>query len=592
MAKKTLIEMVLKSFKKFNPEDNEFFTKKGNIYYGTSRLEIFNGAIEILNFMKKSGLKREDKIAIIGENRIEWVMSDFAAIFGRFISVPIYTSLSAESIKYILNNAEVKMCFVSNELQLSKVLSIKNECPHLNSIVTFHNSNTKSDIEIISLEHILSKGNQLNSHDLYYRIEQFGNNINEQDVITIIYTSGTTGIPKGVMLTHKNIYSNIMAYHKVLLVDDTDVFLSYLPYSHIYERTAGYYFPVVDGPKIYYAQSIDTIGVQMPEVKPTFVITVPRLLDKMYNRLTKKFEEMPSGANKKIFGWAMEVAKSHRNKKSSVKWRLADKLVFSKIRQFAGGNLKFFVSGGGALHKNVGEFFDGIGMITLEGYGMTETSPVICVNRPEKVKYGTVGLPMYGVSLKIADDGEILVKGDIVMKGYYNMPKETEEALEGGWLHTGDIGEIDSDGYVKITDRKKSLFKSSGGKYIAPAMIEDLVTELPYVDQVMVIGNERMYVTALIVPDMPALKEFAKSLNLNMETESELFYNETLMNRIRKDLEQVQKNLASFEKIRKFTLLETPFTIEGGELTPSLKVRRKVVEEKYSRIIDNMYHRI
>ena len=226
----------------------------------------------------------------------------------------------------------------------------------------------------------------------------------------------------------------------------------------------------------------------------------------------------------------------------------------------------------------------------MEGYGMTETSPVICVNRPEKIKYGTVGPPINGVSLKIAEDGEILVKGDIVMKGYYDMPDETAQALEGGWLHTGDIGEIDSEGYLKITDRKKSLFKSSGGKYVAPAMIEDLVTKLPYIDQVMVIGNERMYVTALIVPDMVELKEVAKSMNLNIETESELFYNETLMSRIKKDLDLVQKNLANYEKIRKFTLLETPFTIESGELTPSFKVRRKVVEEKYSHIIDNMYH--
>jgi long-chain acyl-CoA synthetase len=592
MIKKTLTELVLKSLKKFNPEENEFFTKQGNIYKGTSRLEIYSGAFAIMDFLKQSGLKRDDKIAIIGENRIEWVMTDFAAIFGRYISVPVYTSLSSESIKYILNNAEVKICFVSNEMLLNKILSVKNDCPNLKYIVTFNNFKIKSDIQIYPIEKILSVGKKFTSRELLKKTEQICDSINEDDVINIIYTSGTKGIPKGVMLTQKNIYSNIVAYHTILNVDDKDIFLSYLPYSHIYERTAGYYFPLVDGAKIYYAQSIDTIGAQMPEVKPTIVITVPRLLDKMYIRLNKKFSKMPQGSIKKVFYWTLNIAKSERENKKSYKWKLADRIIFSKLRRFTGGNLRYFVSGGGALHKDVGEFFDGIGLITLEGYGMTETSPVICVNRPEKVKYGTVGPPIDGVNIKIADDGEILVRGDIVMKGYYKMPEETKEALIDGWLHTGDIGEIDSDGYLKITDRKKSLFKSSGGKYIAPAVIEELVTKLPYVDEVMVIGNERMYVTALIVPDMPALKELAKQLNLNMETESELFYNEALMKQIKKDLDEVQKNLASYEKIRKFTLLESPFTIEGGELTPSLKVKRKFVEEKYSHLIESMYHKI
>jgi len=328
------------------------------------------------------------------------------------------------------------------------------------------------------------------------------------------------------------------------------------------------------------------------EVKPTIVITVPRLLDKIYNKLMKSAYEMPDGIKKKIFNWGISVARENWHNKDTVKWKLADKLVFGKIREKTGGNLQLFVSGGGALNKNVGEFFEGLGIMTLEGYGLTETSPVVAVNHLDSNKYGTVGYPMRGVQVKLAEDGEILVKGDIVMKGYYNQPDESAEALEGGWFHTGDIGEFDSEGRLKIIDRKKSLFKSSGGKYIAPTHIEELVSSLPYVDQIIVIGNERMYVTALIIPDISELKLVARKLNVAIEFESDLFTNQVILKQIEKDINDLQKNLASFEKIRKFNLLQTPFTIEGGELTPSLKIKRKFVEEKYKHIIDNMYHKV
>ena len=394
------------------------------------------------------------------------------------------------------------------------------------------------------------------------------------------------------MLTHKNIYSNLETFPDVLHFDETDVFLSYLPYSHIFERTAGYYLPFFAGSKIYYAQSIDTIALQMTEVRPTIIITVPRLLDKIYNKLMKTAVEMDEGFKKKIFNWGIEVARTHWNNKNTIKWKLADKLVFTKIREKTGGRLKLFCSGGGALNRTVGEFFEGIGILTLEGYGLTETSPVVSVNRFNRNKYGTVGPPMRNVQVKIADDGEILVKGDTVMKGYFNQPGETEEAIINGWFHTGDIGELDNDGFLKITDRKKSLFKSSGGKYVAPTHIEEIVSNLPYIDQIIVIGNERMYVTALIVPDVEELKNLAKKIKVNIEFESDLFTNPVILKTIEKDINDVQKNLASYEKIRKFSLLQTPFTIESGELTPTLKVKRKYVEEKYKHLIDNMYHKI
>lgn len=394
------------------------------------------------------------------------------------------------------------------------------------------------------------------------------------------------------MLTHKNIYSNLVTFPGILHTGEDDVFLSYLPYSHIFERTAGYYLAFFFGSKTYYAQSIDTIGLQMTEVKPTVIITVPRLLDKIYNKLLKTSNEMEDGYKKKIYNWGLEVARTHWNNKKSVKWVLADKLVFAKIREKTGGRLRLFVSGGGALNKSIGEFFEGLGIMTLEGYGLTETSPVVAVNRVEKNKYGTIGPPIDNIEVKIAEDGEILVKGDIVMKGYFNQPVETAQAIVDGWFHTGDIGRMDSDGYLQITDRKKSLFKSSGGKYIAPAHIEELVSSLPYVDQIMIIGNERMYVTALIVPEISELKSLAKKLDIKIEFESDMFTNPALIKQIEKDINEVQKNLASFEKIRKFNLIQTPFTIEGGELTPTLKIKRKFVEEKYKYIIDNMYHKV
>lgn len=590
--KKTLIELALRTLKNYDFNEEFIFSKSGDRYSGISRLELYSGALNLHNFLEKSGLNKGDRIAIISENRIEWIIADFACMFFKTMTVPIYTTLSPESIKYIFNDAEVKICFVSNALQLDKVLSIKDNVPSLKTIISFNETSKKSEIDILTITSILKKGQEFVGTELIDRMEHINEELNEEDVITVIYTSGTTGVPKGVMLTHKNIYSNLISCLKVLPVSTNDVFLSYLPYSHIFERTVGYYFPLFTGAKIYYAQSIDTIGLQMAEVKPTFVITVPRLLDKMYNRLMKTHEEMPSGLKKRIFGWGLNIARNHGEDKSSFIWKIADRLVFKKIKEKTGGRLRYFVSGGGALNKTVGKFFDGLGIEALEGYGMTETSPVISCNRPGKLRYGTVGTPIEGVSVKIADDGEILVKGDLVMKGYYNNPEETANAIIDGWMHTGDLGEIDSEGNIKIIDRKKSLFKSSGGKYIAPTHIEELILQINYIDQVLVIGNERMYVTALIVPEMEGLKSLAKKLELNVETESELFHNEKLLKYIQSEINDKQINLAPHEKIRKFTLIEKPFTIENGEITPSMKIKRKFVEEKYGYLIEKMYHKV
>ncbi|MEI7484156.1 MAG: long-chain fatty acid--CoA ligase [Ignavibacteriota bacterium] len=591
--KKTLVQLLIDGIKKFDIMSDILFTKKNDVYEGISRFEIVNYAMCIMNYLQGLGLRKNSNLAIISENRVEWVITDLACIFSENRTVPIYPSLSSESIKYILNDCQAEIVFVSTGLQLDKILSIKKDCPDLKYIISFNSVERANEKEhIISFQNIFCEKKSLTKNELLEKLAVISDNVKEDDLLTIIYTSGTTGIPKGVMLTHKNIYSNLETFPDVLHVSEKEVFLSYLPYSHIFERTAGYYLPFFAGSKVYYAQSIDTIALQMTEVKPTIVITVPRLLDKIYNKLMKTAVDMDEGYRKKIFNWGISVARSHWDKKNTVKWKLADKLVFTKIREKTGGKLNLFCSGGGALNRTIGEFFEGIGIVTLEGYGLTETSPVVSVNRISKNKYGTVGPPMRGVQVKIAEDGEILVKGDIVMKGYFNQPGETADAIIDGWFHTGDIGEFDSDGFLKITDRKKSLFKSSGGKYVAPTHIEEIVSNLPYVDQILVVGNERMYVTALIVPDVNELKTLAKKINVSIEFESDLFTNPIILKTIEKDVNDVQKNLASYEKIRKFSLLQTPFTIESGELTPTLKVKRKYVEEKYKHLIDNMYHKI
>ena len=590
MNKKTLIELLLSCLEKFDNKHGIIYTKEGEDYVSVSRYELLSEVIKLKKYFDSLKLKANDKVAIISDNRTEWIVTDFACMLSGLISVPLFTSLSEEAVKYILKDSGSVICFVSNELQLYKVLSVKDKLPELKYIVCFNQ--VKTNENVLSFHKLLSSFKKTDGKDIKNIIVEFSKNISEEDIVTIIYTSGTTGIPKGVVLTHKNICSNILACMKVLDLNEDDSFLSFLPFSHSYERTAGYYLPFSSGSKIYFAKSIDTIAMQMQEVKPTMMITVPRLLDKMYNRLMKRQESLPEGFEKKLFIWAVDLAKNHERRKFSIKWFLADKLVYKKIRARTGGRIKYFVSGGGTLNKKKGEFFDRIGICTLEGYGLTETSPVVSVNRPDKNKYGTVGAPLDDVEVKITSDSEIIIKGDLVMKGYYKADEETNKTIKDGWLYTGDIGKIDKENYITITDRKKSLFKSSGGKYIAPTHIEDVIQQLSYIDQVLIIGNERMYVTALIIPDLEELRNVSKKMNLDIQIDSDLIKNKELLKRIETDINNLQKDLSQYEKIRKFTLLEKLFTIESGELTPTMKTKRKFVEEKYKNVIEKMYHKV
>jgi long-chain acyl-CoA synthetase len=542
------------------------------------------------------GVKRGDKIAIISENRPEWYYSDFAILGLGAIDVPIYPISTSDNIEYILNNSESVGIIVSTKFQLNKVLKIKSKCKNLKFVVNMSNDNTEGEGGVYTFQETLEKGK-------YFKIENpshFQNNIelaNENDICTIIYTSGTTGEPKGVLLTHKNILSNVKSACEVIYVSDKDTFLSFLPLSHIFERMAGYYLAFSCGATVAFAEGIEKVAQNMAEIKPTVMTGVPRLFERMYNKIKRNVEKQPE-KKQKIFEWAVSVGQEYAEQKRggnsiplmlSLKHALAEKLVFKKLKEVTGGNLRFFISGGAALARELGVFFEAVGILVLEGYGLTESSPVITVNRENDYKFGSVGKTVPGVEVKIAKDGEILAYGPNIMQGYYKKKKETNEVIKDGWLHTGDIGVFDAEGFLIITDRKKSLFKTSGGKYVAPTPIENLFLGSKYIDQFIIIGDKRMFISALVVPDFEALREYADAHRISYKTNEDLIKLKQIEEMMEKDFSQFQKQLASYEKIRKFTLLERPFSIENGEMTPSLKLKRKVIEERYKDLIEDMY---
>ncbi|MBN8571890.1 MAG: long-chain fatty acid--CoA ligase [Ignavibacteria bacterium] len=580
----TLTDLFLENSQKYPKDKNVFYTKEDDSSYSSIDFKTFTENISsLIHFFNFHNLKKGDKVAILSDNRHEWAAVDFACMFAGLVSVPSYVSLNPDQIKYILNDAEVKIIFVMNKFMLDKIKKVRGEVPSLKTVVSF-NDLPDEYISIDVINYTTIRKNFSKSEDL----KKLSSEINEEDLLTIIYTSGTTGNPKGVMLSHKNIYTNIKACMQVLLINERDRFLSFLPFCHAYERTAGYYLALFSGAEIYFAKNIDTISAQMPEAKPTILICVPRLLEKMHAKIIDSPNTV-SGFKKKISSWAINMALERKVRPHSFKWNIAHKLVYTKITAKTGGALRLMCSGGGALNKNISEFFIYMGVTVIEGYGMTEHSPVISVNPPDRNKPGTVGPSLNGVKAKIADDGEILIQSESVMAGYYKHPEDTSKTIVNCWLHTGDIGEMDSDGYIKITDRKKELFKSSGGKYIAPAQIEEMLKQLNYIEQVLIIGNERMFVTSLIVPQIEHLKELARKLKVDYKEETELHKNKEILKEIEKDINSVQKSLATYEKVRRFALLEKPFTIEDNELTPTMKIKRRIVEEKYKDVIEKMY---
>ena len=542
------------------------------------------------------GVKRGDRIAIIAENRPEWVYADFGIIGLGGIDVPLYPISTSETIEFCLNNSESVGIVVSNKFHLNKVLKVRNNCKTLRFIIVMNNEEGVNEKDVYTFNNIQSLGLEFKK-DHSSHFEDSCRLSLENEVCTIIYTSGTTGEPKGVVLTHKNICSNVKAAHEIFDIGEADTFLSFLPLCHIFERMAGYYTAFSGGCTIAYAESIEKVASNMKDIQPTIMTAVPRLFERIYSKIKRNAESQPEG-KQKIFNWAIELGKEFAIAKKSgqpipiflsLKRKLADKLVYQKLRDATGGKMRFFISGGAALARELGQFFEAVGILVVEGYGLTESSPVIAVNRVNDYKFGTVGKPLPGVEIKIAKDGEILAYGPNIMQGYYKNKKETEETIKDGWLHTGDIGVFDAEGFLIITDRKKHLFKTSGGKYIAPTPIENMFLASKYIDQFVLIGDRRMFVSALIVPDYEALKEYADANRIQYNDIDELVNMKQIYELLDKELDQFQKKLANFERVRKFAILEKPLTIEGGELTPSLKVKRKVVEERYKGLIEDMY---
>jgi long-chain acyl-CoA synthetase len=526
-----------------------------------------------------------DKIAILSKNRPEWLMLDLAVQQIGAILTPIYPTININELEFVLNDAKVKYVFIGDEDVFLKVSSLKEKVPSLKEIFSFeHIANARHWKEVL----------EKSSDVLINQIKPIADKIDNEDVATIIYTSGTTGRPKGVMLSHRNILSNVMDCIPCFPPGNGLRALSFLPLNHIFERMVSYLY-LFNGNAIYYAESLETIGDNLKEVKPHMFTTVPRLLEKVYDKIMQKGNEL-TGTKKKLFFWAHGLAEKFEINKNQGAWynmqlALANKLIFSKWREALGNNIRCVVTGGAACQVRLIRIFTAAKIPVMEGYGLTETSPVISVNRYD-VKdrmFGTVGPMIDNVAVKIAEDGEILCKGPNIMVGYYKHPELTAEVVTDGWFHTGDIGMLVDNKYLKITDRKKELFKTSGGKYVAPLPIENKLKESPYIEQVMVLGAEKKFVSALIVPAFPTLKDWARQNNLADLTNEELLRHPKVVELYRDLVESFNKYFNHVEQIKKFELLPKEWTIDSGEMTPKLSLKRKVVMEKYRDSIERMY---
>lgn len=588
MTIKRLFDIPHYALEKF-PKTDMFVTKYQGEWKKTSTLEFINQGNKISRGLLKLGIKPGDKIALITTNsRTEWAVMDFGLSQIGVVSVPVYPSISAEDYEFIFNNAEIQYCFVSDKELLTKVMKVKHNIPTLQGIFTFDTiSGAANWREIMDLGE---------DDSTQIEVEDLSNAINSEDLATIIYTSGTTGRPKGVMLTHHNIVSNVLGSFpripkkKSLDYKDTRV-LSFLPICHIFERMLFYLFQY-NGFSVYFAESIDKMGENVKEVKPHYMSVVPRLVEKVYDKIYNTGSSA-GGLKSKIFFWALNLIskKKEISKPSGLQGIIADKLVFSKWREGLGGEIITLVSGSAALSTRLNLMFQNAGIPILEGYGLTETSPVISVNSFDKMKIGTVGRPLDNLQVKIQEDGEITVKGPSVFKGYFKAEDMTKEAFtEDGFFKTGDIGHVDTEGFLQITDRKKEMFKTSGGKYIAPQMIENLAKASKFIEQIMVVGDGEKMPCALVQPDFEFAKNWAMRNNLNIgSTPAEIAKSPELKERIEKEMEGINEHLGNWEKIKRIELTPEVWAIDTGLLTPTLKLKRKAVKEKFMDLYNKMY---
>jgi long-chain acyl-CoA synthetase len=591
MSYKTIAEMFIQCVEQF-ADNPAFFDKIDGEWQKKTYREAGDIVENLASGLASLGVQKGDKIAIISTNSSRWAFADYAITGLGAVTVTVYPTLTTPHMKYIFDDSETHYAFVGNKEQLDKTKSLIQECEHMKGYVLMDDSDDDTD-KVFGFSSLIERGKAYKeSSDFDFKA--IASTINPDDLLTLIYTSGTTGNPKGAMLSHNNLIANIKSGKKSIHIDESDVFLSFLPLSHVFERMVGHFSGLTSGGRVYYAESIDTVADNMGEIKPTIMASVPRLYEKMYAKIIDKVSNDPP-LRQKIFWWAISVGKEAmpnicKNSRPSgwlgFKFGLAEKLVFSKIKERVGGRLRFFVSGGAPLSQEIAEFFAAANIIILEGYGLTETSPVITNNRLEDVKFGTVGKPIDGVEVKIAEDGEIICRGENVMLGYYNNEAATRDVIdENGWFHTGDIGEFDEDGFLRITDRKKNIIVTSGGKNIAPAPMEIALIASKYIEQVVVLGDRRNFVSALIVVAQETLSEWANEQGID----GEIIQDERTDKLFENEVSKAMAGFAHYETVKKFKLVADEWSVESGELTPTLKVKRKVVEKKYADLIDSIY---
>ena len=570
---------------------------KGGTIAGQSTRDWFDRLRDLSLGLSSLGVATGDRVVIMSESRPEWLLADMAILIQGGVVVPVYSTLTPGQAKYIIQDAGARIAFVSNAEQLEKLQRIRHELPTLEAVIVFEPPE-KASTSVLSLEAVAARGHArlMGEWGVGREFRDRAREVRPEQLATIIYTSGTTGEPKGVMLSHRNLVSNLIAGHAIVPVNETDTSLSFLPLSHSFERLVSYVY-LANGVTIVFAESMETVGRDLVTVRPTVMTGVPRVYEKFQARILERGSALPQ-PRRTLFHWGVRVARARARAGApgravggvlGLESALADRLVFSKIRASVGGRLRCLVSGSAPLPLDVAEFFAGIGLPITEGYGLTETSPVVTANPMGAPRLGTVGPPIPGVEVRIAEDGEVLVRGPNVMIGYYNKPADTAAVLKDGWFHTGDIGALDADGFLRITDRKKDLLVTSGGKKIAPQPIEATLKRSPLVAEAVLLGDRRRFAAVLIVPDFNALERRLKDLGRPPADRDVLVRRDDVVALYEEIVEALNRELSQFERIKKFRVLPREFSIESGELTPTMKVKRKAVEQHWRGEIDEIY---
>lgn len=572
-----------------------FFVKRQGSYQPITWQEAFEDVEALSYFLLHQQVAPGDRVVILSENRPEWGIADLAIQSVGAWTVPVYPSLLSHDIETICRDCQPVLGIASNADQVNKLLAVSQHVSSLRLIIVL-DAGQQARIQCLEWSQALAQGREQTAalHDV---LEQRKQRLQPTDIATLIYTSGTTGEPKGVMLSHHNFLSNVEACLKVIPVSREDLHLSFLPLCHVFERMAGWYLMLSAGAAVAYAENMETIPANMLEVHPTVMLGVPRFFEKLYARIQEGLRQAPP-LKRRLAEWAIRVGRASDAADParplppnlSLQRAIANRLVYHKLKEKLGGRLRFFVSGGAALSKEIGEFFYSIGVTILEGYGLTETSPVIAVNQLPRPRFGSVGRVVDGVEVRIADDGEILTRGPHIMQGYYQKPEATAAVMSDGWFHTGDIGHLDPDGYLFITDRKKDLIKTAGGKFIAPQKLEGLFITDPYISQSFVYGEKQPYCVALIVPNADQLRRFAQEQEIAARSLQELTRDPRVLEWYWKRVQAKQADLASFEQVKKIALLDQEFSQTSGELTPTLKAKRTVIAQKYASLLQRLYH--